>query len=374
MNYVKVYPLIFLLAIVSCNRDSKGKTSEKEISAGQQTEVLENPDTPLIRIDKINIPQQHLKGKQQLLEKEFVEMNGYASIQKTGDYMIFMNASARTDYIFLIYTLPDFKFHKKFLKYGYGPNEFTNICVNFYPNPKKGEDIGYVFDSENGSYYSISSDFSIKEKKKFKDLGARFLESLHFLDDSTVVYLSMGGKGRFLFQYKESTTYPGFPLIDLQILPDVDFFYTYGISFKINPEKNRILYGYLFFNELHVRDLKGNLLRRITGPDKNRKINSNDLHVWLDNLDRPMYYKTSFSTGSHFYIHYWDESTIGEYVRKENKQQTIIRKFDWNGNPICEFILDKTIGNSQFLVDEENKRIYILSSTEDDPLYIYTYD
>lgn len=363
---------IFFLLIFFLSSSCFEKKNYNEVSLN--SEIFGLPETDFLQIDKMKFPVIELKGKHQILEDEFVEMKGYAFLQKSDSFLIFMNANARKDHICLVYSLPDFKFHKKIFKYGYGPEEFSRIRVRFNDTSNKKGNRGYLYDLNYCNYYSIDKDFKLVKTKEFTNFEFEFIEP-YFLNDTTIYYTNKAEqKGANIYRTSISSGYPGNPLIDLQILPDVDFFYTYRIDYAINENKNRIMYGYYFFNEVRVHDLNGNLLRKVIGPDKNRHINSNDMDMWLDNMDRKNYYAKCFSTDDFFYIKYLHESTLGERTKGEYKNQTIIRKFDWNGNPVCDFVLDKKNSSSEFYVDESNKRIFILSSYEDDPLYIYYYD
>lgn len=359
--------LSILLITVGCSSNKKRENPSVIVT---DYSMLDMPETSVLNLNKVDIPLFKLKGEHQMLEEEFIEMNGYTWLQRYGDYLIFLNANFRQDYICLVYTFPDLKFHKKFLKYGYGPDEFSRVSIGFFDEPTANGAIGYVFENALGYYYEIDGNFELIRKIKYKELEGKLLEA-RFLPELTALH-SQGGV--HLYKYDAQSNFPGTPFLDLQILPEVTFPYAYRMDYAMNQKHNRMMLCYMFFNEIHVYDMQGNLLRKTVGADKNRHVKSNKSSDWMDNMDRNCYYNRCFGTDNYFYTFYMSEGTLGERVRGVSSR-TVIRKFDWNGTPVCDFELDKTISsNGEFYVDEQNKKIYVLASQEDDPLYIYAYD
>ena len=90
----------------------------------------------------------------------------------------------------------------------------------------------------------------------------------------------------------------------------------------------------------------------------------------MDNFDNANYCQFSFSTENYVYLVNSNGGTLGQSVKNGVPNESIIEQYTWNGDPVRRIIVDKFFLD-QFVIDEDRNKIYLLSSTEDDPLYIY---
>lgn len=360
MKVIIILSALFIL--VSCNT----RTSNN----AQQDAVFAN-DTILtpreIDLDDVEWKTTRLTGKHIVIEDGLVDPE--STLWKKGDTLIFRNAEYQTDNYYLAYLLPEFKLIKKFCTRGMGPGELEEPELRISQNDDKR--VGYIYDRANGNYYEVGNDFTLKQIDTFEDLPYRTLD-VSFYNDSTAFYLGSGSqKGNSIYKYTKSKGFPGDVIHNLVLdPPGVDFFYTYNGSYGYNVSKNRLVYAYKFFREIHIMDINGKILRTLKGKDGNRTRTEDGMKAWMDNFEVSMYYSNyCYFTDNYIYLEYYNGHTLGEFVNNTAKEETIIEQYDWNGNPIQRFVLDKR--SQFFVIDERGKKIYFNFYREDDPLYIY---
>lgn len=359
----KIVLLFVLIFLVSCNNRTSNSHAQHDATFANDT-ILSPREVDL---DDVKWKTTRLTGKNKVVEDGFVDMK--STLWKKGDTLIFRNAEFQRDSYYLAYLLPDLKLIKKFGVYGVGPNEF--LWPEFSVSKNDNERIGYIYDWDNGNYYEVDNNFVIKRIDTFKDIVSRSLD-VSFYNDSTAFYLGDGSqKGNCIYKYTKSKGFPGEVIHNLVLdPPGVDFFCAYDGAYGYNVPKNRLVYAYKFFREIHIMDMDGKLLRTLKGKDGNRTRTEDGIKAWLDNFEVPCYYGYCYPTDNYFYLVYSDGHTLGESVNKTIKEESIIEQYDWNGNPIQRLVLDKKCGK-HLLIDEKEKKIYINVYQEDDPLYIY---
>lgn len=359
----KIVLLFVLIFLVSCNNRTSNSHAQHDATFANDT-ILSPRE---IDLDGMEWKTTRLTGKNKVIKDGFVDMK--STLWKKGDTLIFRNAEFQRDSYYLAYLLPDLKLIKKFGIWGIGPNEFEWPEITISRNDDKR--VGYIYDRGNGNYYELSNDFTIKRIDAFKDLPYRTLD-VSFYNDSTAFYLGDASlKGRNIYKYTKSKGLPGEAIHNLVLNPPgVDFFLAYSGTYGYNVPKNRLVYAYKFFREIHIMDMNGKLLRTLKGKDGNRTRREDGIKAWVDNFEVPCYYEYCYPTNNYCYLIYNNGYTLGEFVNKEAKAETIVEQYDWNGNPVQRFILDKTC-QKHFLIDEKEKKIYINVYQEDDPLYIY---
>lgn len=355
--------LSVLFVLISCNNQRSNNQIRQDAAFANDT-ILSPRE---INLDDIEWKTTQLTGKHVVIKDGLVDPKN--AIWKKGDTLIFRNAEYQTDNYYLAYLLPEFKLIKKFGTEGMGPDEFNQPELHILPNDNRR--IGYIYDWANGNYFELCNDFAIKRIDTFKDLVSRTLD-VSFYNDSTAFYLGDASlEGKNIYRYTKSKGFPGEAIHNLVLNPPgVNFFYAYDGTYGYNVPKNRLVYAYKFFREIHIMDMNGKLLRTLRGKDGNRTRTEDGYKAWMDNFEVPMYYSNySYLTDNYIYLEYFNSHTLGEFVNNTAKEETIIEQYDWNGNPIQRFILDKRA--QPFVIDENEKKLYLNFYKEDDPLYIY---
>ncbi|MDR1200135.1 MAG: TolB-like 6-bladed beta-propeller domain-containing protein [Tannerellaceae bacterium] len=323
-----------------------------------------NNDIIIDHIDKSKIERKDLKGENIIVDSYYIDMNGaMMEYSRKNNILVFRNAEYNKDKpYFLIYSIDKNKIIKEAGKKGEGPTDF--LKPDFIINDKLEDKIGYLLDFGNYKLYDIDNQFNFIFKKKLGINDDTNILGLFLLDDSLAVSISHNSKKGLLINILNNGKIR--QIYDLSILPSVNFFYAYNGTLQINHKMKRMMYAYKFFNEIHFFDFEGKALKILRGKDKNRN-KSDGIDEWLDNPYTPMYYMSSYSTDKYVYLQYAEERTLSEPF----KEYTIIDQYDWDGNFIMEYKLDKPHGI--ICADDEKRLFYFLTTTEDDPLYLYKY-
>ncbi len=322
-----------------------------------------NDDSGDVDLDALTVNTIVPKGKHIIIKEAFVDMEGaFISIDNKRNLLYMRNGEwgDEDEPYFVAYSLKERKVISKFGHRGNGPNEFLYPSLILSNN---SESPGSIFDRSTGKIFTLDKNYNQTYTGKYKKEEVLY-NSVHFyyFSDNLLFTLKNHSKNGW-YIYRE-TEQDSELLYDLSLLPDVSFFYAYDGELGFNLKKNRMIYAYKFFREIHLLDLDGNLIRKIVGKDKNRN-RSNDVDEWLDNPDTPVYYAGSAGTENYFYVGYREESVLFGPV----KNYTLLEQYDWDGNLIRRIKLNKPYGS--FCVDEEDKNLYLLTSNEDDPLYVF---
>lgn len=126
--------------------------------------------------------------------------------------------------------------------------------------------------------------------------------------------------------------------------------------------KNRVAVCRMFTDLVDFYDDAGHLLKRLHGPERfyTRFIEFNDGMVMGSQPDGKYYrdaYYSPFGTETHLFVLF-----NGKFVNKpgHNLLAEDILVFDWEGNPVRRYSLDK--GVSRICVDTKNRKIYGISN------------
>lgn len=346
--FMKFYLSIILLlaCFTSCNLTKKDKTE------------LTNVNLDVTKIELVE-----LEGKLITIEGTFIDMRGaFISIDNNRRILYMRNGewNNESEPYYVAYSLKEGKVISKFGYRGNGPDEFLRPSLILSEN---NESPGRIFDRETGKILTLDNNYNQTYIRKYpKEEVLRNAVHFYYISDTALITLQHHGKeGWYIYKETEQTSEL---IYNLSLLPDVSFFYAYSGELALNLKKGRMMHAYKFFREIHLLDLEGNVLRKITGKDKNRG-RSNDIDEWLDNPHTPMYYLGSFETENYFYVGYQEERVLSEPF----KPYTLLEQYDWDGDLVRRIKLNKPYGS--FCVDNEDKKLYLLTSAEDDPLYVF---
>lgn len=366
---MKHISLLLITLLLGC---SSNKKQEAEPESGSPSiDALALPETAEINLDTIKWQTVKLKG-QHIIPEEGL-MTSYGCMAKKGEYLIVTNG----EYVFsdqplyLVYEIPSFKLIRRFGKIGGGPGELGRLA-GIAIDHETPDLIGHIYDDSSGEYFKVTTNFEITRVKQYKDLIYNILDA-DFDSDTSAYYLTTSmEKGRRLCRFKASEGFPGSTICDLSLNPAITYWYAYAGGYAINSDKNRIIYAYNFFRQIHLFDLNGNLLRILKGKGKNDHKTGNNMYDWMDNHQNANYYSPYGvnTTDQYIYFIYLDGITIDDSINNKNKKRTLIEQYDWNGNPIRRIELDRTTSGA-YLIDEDKNKIYLLTNEEDDPLYVY---
>jgi hypothetical protein len=362
-----VLSVILLLVLTGACRNPAPQKPAKEILPGkpEANMVLEESPKPLetgiFRLEeKVFGEIIELKGTSKPV-KEIFRVEESEMLVK--DDLLILKNRIDTD-MFMLFKLPELKLIRSFGKMGQGPGEFT------YPSLVSTEEKGRLFYMHEGTTRGI---YYLDQENKISEIPFKLPNfplgdtPIHFFNDHELVYAAGVPKGKAIFYANHSGTQVAHKQVyDLSFSKKHRNWGAYMGCFAASKKKDRLVYVYKYFKRLVILNLAANTIRNVefAGPGPKQ----GDLVSMMSPEHVTHYWK--LSTGEKYlYLSYSGRTPL--QVMQENKNSNgyiFIEQFDWNGNPIRKFKLDHW---GYFCVDEKNNKLYMLSSTEDDPFIVY---
>ncbi|MDR1129952.1 MAG: TolB-like 6-bladed beta-propeller domain-containing protein [Prevotellaceae bacterium] len=137
--------------------------------------------------------------------------------------------------------------------------------------------------------------------------------------------------------------------------------FVYVKNMTSHPSGTKFASFYAYFKRWRIYDYKTNLIREIhvEVPPYSKSVNENT-------SERMAYYGYSCSTAEYIYV-----ECRNRKVSDKPASDTEIQVWDWDGNPVAVYTLDKKI--SLFTISEKERKIYALTNEEEDEDKIYVY-
>jgi hypothetical protein len=276
--------------------------------------------------------------------------------------------SNRQEYPFMLFGLPD----GQFLRYGkgkmgQGPDEY-NFPV-FVPTTDTTL-LCYIYESTNRKMYRFlpTGDIVYYPFEFDKTLKINDNQFVNIAPDD-FMYVKISDTGKSIFR----TTGIGDSVItrkiyDLGLNPRRKGFANYIGDFVVNPKQNRMAYAYKYFKVIKFMDLEAQTVRTI---DFEREQFDDGTNYIADGLDSNVTHYWGASAGEDYVYFLYSGRKPADVWRDNNKKEyyIFVEQYDWNGNPVHTYKLDRW---GYFCVDESNKQIYLASTNDDDPIFVFT--
>jgi hypothetical protein len=265
----------------------------------------------------------------------------------------------------MVYTLPGLQFLHSFGRAGKGPEEFQ------FPQliQSRSKDVlCYIYELTQNKLYSVNREFHVNEMNFDlpKTSDSRFSsKEMENINDSTFVFVESTSKGKEIFSLNiDGSSSHTEQIYNLSFKENIRSWAAYKGDFGINPNKNRMVYAYKYFRQIEFIDTESLESTTVIFDDPARI-----------NLD------LSDVLGPHNITHYWGLSAQKDYVyilysgrtpvevHNENLKSSghiYVEQFDWNGNPIRKFKLDRW---GYFCIDESENTLYLISTIDEHPFY-----
>jgi hypothetical protein len=280
-----------------------------------------------------------------------------------GDKIVIFDRK-KTD-IFKVFGLPQVNYLYSSGKYGEGPDEFNFIdpeCINV------SGDTLEILDKIKIKKYKIGDTSLIKaaEDKFFIPLSFpinRMLkvdDSMYFADNITQKKKSQEHVILNIKSNKVEKSFGEYPE-GLDFNNGLEQYSTYIKSGVINKASKKFAAFYLFFNKFKIYDKQGILIKEVNIKGKN-----NEEFSSKNSKQNVMYRASPISTDKYIYV-------LSINSTKENFEKNIqdfhpkLQVWDWDGNPIAQFVLDKPIVS--FSVSEKFNKIYGVSPVGMNQIY-----
>jgi hypothetical protein len=267
---------------------------------------------------------------------------------------IFQN---KKDTLFDVFDLPDCNYLFSTGMKGQGPNEFIFPTGKTIQADKEGFTI---LDMNVMKTVTLQTDNSLHTVKSGKIFDQFPVNGFIKLNDSLFCAFAdcaTGTAGSYEYQLKnlskegeiKFSEYPDLTGKKFEGDERCQIYYKYLVA---NPSERRFAAFYSFFKFFRIYSYEGKLEREIQV--KTLPFQSGDVENWEE---RKLYYGRPFATERYIYA-----------LCSANEMQV----WDWNGNPIIQYDLDKDF--FAFAVSEKYKKVYLVCAEETDSDKIYALD
>lgn len=130
--------------------------------------------------------------------------------------------------------------------------------------------------------------------------------------------------------------------------------------YTFHPSLDKAVIANRYSDFLFIIDSKGNVLKKVQGPNSNFQIPDPDNHDQI-----LTYYNTISSDDNFIYCLYLNKKSFNEQQVPNAPNKILVYK--WDGNPVAEINLEFTA--MSFVVDKENNRIVSYSTQVDDLVF-----
>jgi hypothetical protein len=303
-----------------------------------------------------------------------IDIIGFGKLHVIDSSLILLNT--KSEHIFEIYHTKTLEKLAAFGTIGEGPDEFLHV------DPTEQE---IVVKSDNRKYLELYD----LEKKRLSYLDPiaaindpdytvtheslpkinLFVRQVIHKNDS-ILYFIPENQGRFMmydYKSKEVKSIPFLPELDLPI-QEKNKWMVYSSVFAVNQKLNRIAAAPMLLGQLDYFNFGGEHLYSTNFDDFNnyREQLTQD-NVTNTTLKRYILSLKQFGD----YIFAWNYDWSFENSRnKKSPEKSRIMQFEWDGNLVREYVLDKNIGS--FAYDEINKCFFVFCpDDEDHPVWRY---
>lgn len=265
---------------------------------------------------------------------------------------------------FMVFSLPAFRFIKSFGRIGKGPGEFSGPSIIQSSNPD------YLFSvySINGKVYHITKSFEIIDSGIAFDTKRQLYDANKICAASEDVYYYVGVApiAKEIYRYSLKDSVPETPIKKLSV-KGFEGWASYTGYLGANIGKDRLVFAYKYFKKIVFTDLSGNN-ERIVNFDTNSKTEKQS-NISILGPSSVTYYWGLSAQKEYVYLLYSGRTPIEVMEEKKNLTYYIyVEQFDWNGNPIRKFKLDRW---GYFCVDDKEENIYLASTDEENPIFSY---
>lgn len=302
-------------------------------------------------------------GEERKVTKELLNVRNFF----VQDSFLIINNS-RKDSLFMVFDLSTFKCLHSWGRRGNGPNEhglFTHTIKLSGDSFQIADFSKYRIDTYALPKFNLVSENKIVNERKeraLRHIPQKFLTDGHFYYYDNFIqhelFLSKWQNGeapeeiynfeKYKKMFKSSSFYWG--------------------CLGLNKEHNRIVYAYRYLRRFDLLDLDGNYIKTV-------EINPYPtIHERGKNLDREkstMCYMVVRTSKNSFFVYYIGYS-VNELEDKGSRITTYIEEFDWVGNPVNRYKLNRVISDFEIIENNEEQVSFIAIDEENnDPLIIY---
>lgn len=370
----KIGFIFFVILLVACV-NKKSKTEKSKVVDTITDTVIQIEVFPELKNEEVFLKNKepfgeiiNLKGKHITGDTAIFRLKESAMLVKENRLILRNNYSTPTIRVF---SLPELKQLSFAGKLGNGPDEFQSTSL--VPTPDSLL-LSYLYDNNRNRLYRITKkgdivfckypfEKQIRQKRQF--VPEREMANVA-KNDFLFVTNSKTGKSIYRI-FMQNDTAKQKEIFNLALNAKRKSPFAYIGAFAINAEKNRMVYGYKYFKMLKFMDLEAKKVRTINFEQSTFKENT---IYKVNGLDQNITHYWKVSAQPNYVYFLYSGRTPAQVYRDGRKgvHYIYIEQFDWNGNPIKKYRLDRW---GYIAVDEANGKIYLASTNDDDPFYEY---
>jgi hypothetical protein len=267
----------------------------------------------------------------------------------------------------MVYSLPGLKMIHTLGKAGRGPEEFQ------YPSLIRSHNhdvVSYFYEMTQDKLFSLDKEFAIREmsfslpkssKKRFSD------KQIQNLNDSVFYFVESTEKGKELFRINVNDDQADVSSVyNLSFNPGIKNWAVYIGDFAVSPHHNRLVYAYKYYKRLVFMDTESLSSKIVLFDEKEHQ--KPDLSDILGPQNVTHFWGVS-AQKNHVYFLYSGRTPLDVHKQTQKTSGYIfVEQYDWNGTPVRKFRLDRW---GYFCVDENEEYLYLLSTTDEHPIYRY---
>ncbi|MDR2121411.1 MAG: TolB-like 6-bladed beta-propeller domain-containing protein [Tannerella sp.] len=272
------------------------------------------------------------------------------------------------EHVLMHFSLPDMRFAGFSGRIGRGPGEFS------FPSLVPSRDttvLAYLFETANQKLYRLEKSGELALSPFEFSKAHRRMGSDKYLvnvapDD--FVYVESSSTGKTIFRaVKSGDSTLTREVFNLSLNPGMKSWTAYIGDFAVNPGRDRMAYAYKYFKIIKFMDMEAQAVRTVNFERNTFDENS---PYRMNGLDANVTHYWGVCAGEDYVYFLYSGRTPMEVGRDNgrNRCYIFVEQYDWNGNPVRKYKLDKW---GYFTVDEKNKRIYLLSTNDDDPFFAF---
>ena len=357
--------ICIVLLLNACNTN-KADNESNSSSADTIPELVEKPPFPAL-----------IPGEVELLDDVFgdiIELTGNSQpvdqlfkVQETQllakeNMLIIKNRNE--DNYFMAFSLPEFNHIKSFGRRGKGPGEFAGPSIIQTSQP---EHLFSVY-SINGRIYHINRSFELIDSYISLDTKRKLYDPNKICAASAdeFYYIGVAPVAKEIYKYSARDSIPETSIKQLSV-KGFKGWASYTGYLGANFDKDRLVFAYKYFKKIVFTDLSGNVERTINF-DTNAKTEKQS-NVSILGPSSVTYYWGMSAQEDYVYLLYSGRTplVVTEELH-EGSGHIYVEQFDWNGNPIRKFRLDRW---GYFCVDDKEEFIFLASTTDENPLYSF---
>ncbi len=277
--------------------------------------------------------------------------------------------NSREDSLFMVFDLNTFELVKSWGRTGRGPDEYETFTHLIYVSPEQ-------FQVADFSRYRIDvfdiPEFELKAQQKivFSDTDPErhreIPQSIITPDGISYFYDNFQMHELQITKWENEG-----PPIDIYKFEPLKELYessrAYFGNLILNRNEEKLVYAYRYLRRFDILNMEGELLKTVEITPTHSPVEDG---VNLDLENSVVSYIGARASENSFFLIYVGQT--GAEIQKNEITATYIEEFDWDGNPVARYELNRVIWNMDVVQNEDGSVYFIgIDQADEDPLIIF---